>query len=297
MRIEIDPHSGFCFGVVYAIAQAEFFLDQGIEVYCLGEIVHNDKEVERLKNKGLKIINHDEFRRLKDAIVLIRAHGEPPSTYEYARQNGITLIDASCPVVLKLQNRIREVVKQAAPGSQIVLYGKPGHPEVRGLLGQVPDDAPVKAILITNMNDLDKIDFSRPIYFFSQTTKSLDHFHALAEEIRRRAQDAGNDQVWVNDTICRQVANRYQQIQDFARQYDVVIFVAGKHSSNGRVLFEHAREANPQTYFVSSPEELRPEWFEGAESVGICGATSTPQWLMEQIRDQIRLMEARHATV
>ncbi len=286
VRIEVDPDSGFCFGVVYAIAQAEFFLDQGIKVYCLGDIVHNDKEVERLKNKGLEIIDHNTFKHLKNAIVLIRAHGEPPETYQIAKENDITLIDASCPIVLKLQNRIREVVRQAPPGSQIVIYGKPGHPEVIGLMGQIPDDSQVEKILITGEEDaLKKIDFSRPIYLFSQTTKSIRSYYALGELIREEAAKRNNTNVYFNDTICRQVSNRDVKIKDFARRFDVVLFVAGKKSSNGRVLFETAKSVNPNTFFISSVNEIDLKWLENAESVGICGATSTPSWLMQQVKD------------
>ena len=286
MRIEVDPDSGFCFGVVYAIAQAEFFLDQGIKVYCLGDIVHNDKEVERLKAKGLEIIDHEQLKQLKDAIVLIRAHGEPPQTYKIAKENDITLIDASCPIVLKLQNRIREVVREAPEGSQIVIYGKPGHPEVIGLLGQIPDDAHVDKILITGEDDaFEKIDFSRPIYLFSQTTKSIDKYYKLGETIKKKAAEYNNQQVFFNDTICRQVSNRDTKIKEFAKQFDVVLFVAGKKSSNGKVLFEAAKSVNPNTYFVSSVEDIHLDWFENADSIGICGATSTPAWLMEQVKE------------
>ncbi len=288
MRIEIDPDSGFCFGVVYAIAQAEFFLDQGIKVYCLGDIVHNDEEVKRLKDKGLEIIDHDKFRQLRDAIVLIRAHGEPPETYQIAKENDITLIDASCPIVLKLQNRIREVVRQAPAGSQIVIYGKPGHPEVIGLMGQIPDDSQVDKILITGIDEaLKMIDFKRPIYLFSQTTKSIKTYYEIGEIIKKEAAKHGNLNVYFNDTICRQVSNRDVKIKEFARRFDVVLFVAGKKSSNGKVLFETAKSVNPNTYFISSVEDINVKWLENAESIGICGATSTPSWLMQQVKDFI----------
>ncbi len=286
MRIEIDPDSGFCFGVVYAIAQAEFFLNHGIKVYCLGDIVHNDEEVERLKAKGLEIIDHNKFRQLRNAIVLIRAHGEPPETYQIAKENDITLIDASCPIVLKLQNRIREVVRQAPPGSQIVIYGKPGHPEVIGLMGQIPEDSHVEKILITGIDEaLKMIDFKRPIYLFSQTTKSIKTYYEIGEIIKREAAKYGNLNVYFNDTICRQVSNRDVKIKEFARRFDVVLFVAGKKSSNGKVLFETAKSVNPNTYFISSVNDIDMEWLENAESIGICGATSTPSWLMQQVKD------------
>jgi 4-hydroxy-3-methylbut-2-enyl diphosphate reductase len=285
MTVEIDPQSGFCFGVVYAIQMAEDFLDENGQLYCLGDIVHNEEEVNRLKAKGLEIINHDDLNQLKDATVLIRAHGEPPQTYRTALENNITLIDASCPVVLKLQNRVRKAYDQK--DTQIIIYGKVGHAEVNGLVGQTEGTA----VVITTEADLDKIDYSKPIQFFSQTTKSTDKFYALAEEIKRRAEISAKE----NDTICRQVSNREPQLQRFASQYEVIIFVSGKKSSNGKVLYEVCKAVNPQTYFVSSAEEVNPDWFIGKSSVGICGATSTPMWLMEQVRDRIQKISISEA--
>lgn len=279
MQVTIDPHSGFCFGVVYAIQQAEDELDAGNSIYCLGDIVHNDLEVKRLQDKGLRIITHEEFVNLRDCKVLIRAHGEPPSTYRTAIENNIELIDASCPVVLKLQNRVKSAFDGMESDGQVVVYGKPGHAEVNGLKGQTNDTA----IIITTEDDLGQIDFSRPIHFFSQTTKSTEGFYRMKELIVERALAEGNESVYFNDTICRQVSNRDPRLREFASQYDVVLFVAGRKSSNGKVLFEVCKAVNPRTYFISDPTELDQSWFDGAASVGICGATSTPLWLMEQV--------------
>jgi 4-hydroxy-3-methylbut-2-en-1-yl diphosphate reductase len=283
MTVDIDEQSGFCFGVVYAIEMAEDFLDENGHLFCLGDIVHNDEEVSRLKAKGLEIIDHERLAKLQDTTVLIRAHGEPPETYQLALKNKITLVDASCPVVLKLQNRVRGAV---ADDMQIVIYGKPGHAEVNGLVGQTQG----KAIVITGMDDLGQLDYSRPIQFFSQTTKSTDSFYRIKDEIERRVAAHTADQssrFKANDTICRQVSNREPQLRDFASRFDVVVFVSGKKSSNGKVLFEVCRQTNPRTHFVSSLADVQPEWFAGADRVGICGATSTPMWLMEEVREFI----------
>jgi len=279
LEVTIDQQSGFCFGVVYAIEMAEDFLAEAGHLYCLGDIVHNDEEVARLKAKGLEIIDHERLNQLRNTTVLIRAHGEPPSTYLKALENNITLIDASCPVVLKLQNRVRNAHDEAA---QIVIYGKPGHAEVNGLVGQTLGEA----VVITGVEDLDKLDYSRPIQLFSQTTKSTDKFYQLKAEIERRVQ-AHQQEFKANDTICRQVSNREPQLTEFAAQYDVIVFVAGKKSSNGKVLHDVCKAVNPETYFVSSPEELNPDWFAHARTVGICGATSTPMWLMENVKTAI----------
>ena len=287
MTVEIDDNSGFCFGVVYAIEMAEDHLDEHGHLYCLGDIVHNDEEVARLRAKGLEIIDHARLHTLRDTTVLIRAHGEPPETYALALANNITLIDASCPVVLKLQNRVRGAMgDRLGPDTQIVIYGKPGHAEVNGLVGQTGGTA----IVITTVDDLERLDYSRPIQFFSQTTKSTEAFYALKAEIERRvAAHADAHQVGfkANDTICRQVSNREPQLREFAPRFDVVVFVSGKKSSNGKVLYEVCKGVNPRTHFVSAPDEVRPEWFVGARSVGICGATSTPMWLMEAVRDHL----------
>jgi 4-hydroxy-3-methylbut-2-en-1-yl diphosphate reductase len=283
MTVDIDEQSGFCFGVVYAIEMAEDVLEERGHLYCLGDIVHNDEEVSRLKAKGLEIIDHEQLAELRDTTVLIRAHGEPPETYQLALKNKITLVDASCPVVLKLQNRVRGAV---ADDMQIVIYGKPGHAEVNGLVGQTQG----KAIVITGMDDLDQLDYSRPIQFFSQTTKSTDSFYRIKDEIERRVAAHAADQssrFKANDTICRQVSNREPQLREFSSRFDVIVFVSGKKSSNGKVLFEVCRETNPRTHFVSSSSDVQPEWFEGVERVGICGATSTPMWLMEEVREHI----------
>jgi len=271
MKVEIDQNSGFCFGVVYAIEMAEDFLDERGALFCLGDIVHNDKEVQRLENKGLRIIDHADLKELRDTTVLIRAHGEPPETYRIALENNIELIDASCPVVLKLQNRVRNAYEE---DTQIVIYGKPGHAEVNGLIGQTHQEA----IIVTKEDDLDKIDFSRPISLFSQTTKSTEGFYKIKSLIEERSSSFK-----ANDTICRQVSNRDPQLRIFSTHYDVIIFVSGKKSSNGKVLYEVCKSVNPRSYFISEEAELEPYWFHNCASVGICGATSTPMWLMEKI--------------
>lgn len=276
MQVTIDQNSGFCFGVLYAIQMAEDELTENGQLYCLGDIVHNNKEIERLTAKGLKIINHDELKQLKNTTVLIRAHGEPPETYKIAIENNLTLIDASCPVVLKLQHRVKTAFDL---GTQIVIYGEPGHAEVNGLLGQTKN----KAIVIKTIQDLDKIDFSRPITLFSQTTKSTKEFYEIAEEINKR-----QAQFKANDTICRQVSNRDIQLREFAKKFDVIIFVSGKKSSNGKVLHKVCQSVNPRSYLISEVSELNPEWFKDCQTVGICGATSTPMWLMEEIAQAIR---------
>lgn len=288
MKIEIDKHSGFCFGVVYAIEKAENELKTDNKLYCLGDIVHNSMEVQRLEKKGLVTINHEQFKKLRNAKVLIRAHGEPPETYKIALENNIQLVDASCPIVLRLQNRIKngydETVKK---DGQIVIFGKKGHAEVNGLVGQANN----QAIVISGMEDLGKIDYSKPINIFSQTTKSLQKYYEIIEEIKKRATDF-NPQSEIdfisNDTICRQVSNRYEELENFSKQKDIVIFVSGKKSSNGKVLFQVCKKANERTYFVANTEEVDLKWFNEADNVGICGATSTPLWLMEEVRDKIK---------
>lgn len=287
MLIEIDPQSGFCFGVVYAIQMAEEQLAEHGELYCLGDIVHNNMEVERLQAKGLKIIDNEQLKDLHNTRVLIRAHGEPPETYRTAIENNIDLIDASCPVVLKLQHRVREgFLDTETDGGQLVIYGKEGHAEVKGLMGQ----ADGKAILVTGLHDLDKIDYTKPIHFFSQTTQSTKGFEEIVNEIRRRLQGNTENfsvQLETNDTLCRQVSNREPQLRRFSEKHDVIVFVAGKKSANGKVLYEVCKEVNPRTYFAQDGGELQAEWFDGAQSVGICGATSTPMWLMESVSKAI----------
>ena len=282
MIVEIDQKSGFCFGVLNAIGKAEETLNTEGMLYSLGHIVHNELEVKRLQEIGLKTINHDEFFQLKDCKVLIRAHGEPPSTYEYARQNNITLIDATCPVVLKLQQRVKKASESMNElDGQVVIFGHLGHAEVSGLVGQTND----QAIIIDNPEDYQNIDLSRPLVIFSQTTKSVDDFRKLTENIKNHGH---SNKIEVHDTICRQVSNRVPHLQGFAIKYDLVVFVGGLHSSNARVLFDVCKKQNDRSYFVSSPDELHAEWFSGVNTVGVCGATSTPQWLMEKVAEKIK---------
>ena len=280
MTTEIDTKSGFCFGVVNAIKKAEEELGKDETLYCLGDIVHNSQEVARLEKLGLRTINHEELAQLKNAKVLLRAHGEPPSTYETAQKNNITIIDASCLVVLQLQNKIKRAY-QENPDRQIVIYGKNGHAEVNGLVGQTLGTA----IVVENVQDLDKIDFNKDICLFSQTTKSVDGFNEVVEIIKQRI--AANVKFNYNDTICRQVANRIPDIRRFAEQHYVLLFVSGKKSSNGKALFEECKKVNPHTYFISERNEINPDWLLGVHSIGICGATSTPKWLMEDIEKEI----------
>jgi 4-hydroxy-3-methylbut-2-enyl diphosphate reductase len=288
MNVTIDPYSGFCFGVVYAIEIAERELAKSDKLYCLGDIVHNNMEVKRLKEMGLTIIEHDELDRLHDCKVLIRAHGEPPETYRTALKNNIELIDASCPIVLNLQNEIRYGFEEMQEkGGQIVIYGKEGHAEVNGLRGQTLG----KAIVIGSEDDLGKIDFTRPVHLFAQTTKSVSGFQSIVEKIKKRMEEVlSGDKIdfhW-NDSICRQVSNRSGKLQEFAGKYEVVIFVSGKKSSNGMILYQVCRDVNPHTYLVSGKEDLHREWFTGVENIGVCGATSTPMWLMEEVAAEIR---------
>jgi len=283
VNIEIDKKSGFCFGVVNAINKAEEELKTGEVLYCLGDIVHNGQEVDRLAKLGLITINHEQFAELHDVKVLLRAHGEPPSTYETAEKNNITLIDASCPVVLRLQSRIKKTYA-ALPDAdaQIVIYGEKGHAEVNGLVGQTDN----KAIVIENENDLAKIDFSKKIHFFSQTTKSLEGFNNLVNIMSEKSENKENFDYF--DTICRQVANRIPNITTFAQQNDIVVFVSGKKSSNGKVLFAHSKSVNPNTYIVSEASELSSLSIDFSKKIGICGATSTPSWLMEEVANKLK---------
>jgi len=285
LNIEIDKKSGFCFGVVKAITKAEEELAKGETLYCLGDIVHNGQEVERLTKMGLITIDHEQFALLRDAKVLLRAHGEPPKTYDIAKENNLTLIDASCPVVLKLQNRIKKAYQNApSPDTQIVIYGEKGHAEVNGLVGQTDE----KAIVIESEADLDKLDFSRKIQLFSQTTKSLDGFNELVITLSKKVQN--NDNFEFFDTICRQVANRIPNITTFASQNDIVIFVSGKKSSNGKVLYQHSKKINPNTYLVTEANEVTGLDLDLTKQIGICGATSTPRWLMEEVADKLKEM-------
>lgn len=291
MEVEIDKNSGYCFGVEFAIQMAEDELLEEETLYCLGDIVHNDMEVKRLYNKGLRIISKEELATLKDCKVLIRAHGEPPETYQIALQNNIELIDASCPVVLKLQNRVKHAYdKIGETKGQIVIYGQKGHAEVVGLTGQTREEA----IIVTTEDDLKNIDFSRPVTLFSQTTKSTSGFYKIKELIEERIKEArGSLQVadfYANDSICRQVSNREPQLRQFSVHHDVVIFVSGKKSSNGKALFAVCKNENERSYFIENESEIDPSWFEGQDSVGICGATSTPMWLMERVANHIQLL-------
>ncbi|SIO06405.1 4-hydroxy-3-methylbut-2-enyl diphosphate reductase [Algoriphagus halophilus] len=275
LEVHIDDHSGFCFGVVYAIEMAEEILDEQGYLYCLGDIVHNDEEVNRLTKKGLKIINHDDLKELRDQKVLIRAHGEPPSTYQLAINNNLTLIDASCPVVLKLQNRIKNSFDK---DETIYIYGKHGHAEVIGLLGQTSN----KAVVFQDISELDLATLPKNITLYSQTTKSTDKFYEINEILKQNGISVNT-----NDTICRQVSNRDKELRAFADRFDKIIFVSGTKSSNGKVLYNVCKEKNPNTFFVSNADQIKPDWFNPNETVGICGATSTPMWLMEQVREKI----------
>ena len=283
MVIEIDKGSGFCFGVVNAISSAERELGNTDTLYCLGDIVHNSLEVERLEALGLRTIDHEEFARLQGKKVLLRAHGEPPSTYQIAERNHIQIIDATCPVVLQLQKKIHRCYQETREShTQLVIYGKKGHAEVNGLVGQTEGTA----IVIEKAEELNRLDFSRPIALFSQTTKSLDGFRHIVEEIKQRIPDGVPFNYY--DTICRQVANRLPNIQKFASEHDWVYFVAGKKSSNGKMLFEECRKANPNSQFISDAEEITERLPEQVSKVGVCGATSTPKWLMEKIAERIK---------
>ena len=280
MRVEIDKESGFCFGVVTAIKKAEEALSNGEKIYCLGDIVHHNMEVERLQRKGLVTINHDEYSRLRNVRVMFRAHGEPPQTYRLAEQNNIALLDATCPVVLQLQKKIRLAYQSMDKlKDQILIFGKKGHAEVNGLVGQTEGTA----IVVESPEDLDKVDMNKNILLFSQTTKSIEHFREIIELISQKK----SENVTFNffDTICRQVANRIPNIRKFATQFDLVLFVTGRKSSNGKVLYEECRQVNPNTQLVYSTKDIQKSWFEHVESVGICGATSTPIWLMEKVEE------------
>ena len=287
IQIEIDNGSGFCFGVTTAIKKAEEELAKGTKLYCLGDIVHNGMECERLREMGLITINHDEMRQLHNAKVLLRAHGEPPETYELARKNNIEIIDATCPVVLQLQKRIKQQYDGSeTPGdAQIVIFGKKGHAEVLGLVGQTQSTA----IVIESFDEVTKLDFSRDIYLYSQTTKSLDEFHRIIDYIQTHISPEATFKSF--DTICRNVANRMPNISQFATKHDLILFVCGRKSSNGKVLFNECLRVNPNTHLIEDPQEIQPEWLEGIQTVGICGATSTPRWLMEQCRDAILRMQ------
>ena len=276
LKIEIDNGSGFCFGVTTAIQKAEEELAKGNTLYCLGDIVHNGMECERLREMGLITIDHQEMSRLHNVKVLLRAHGEPPETYELARRNNIEIIDATCPVVLKLQQRIKKQYEN------IVIFGKKGHAEVLGLVGQTGG----KAIVVESLDDVRRLDFSHDIYLYSQTTKSLDEFHRIIEYIQTHISPDATFKSF--DTICRSVANRMPNISQFAARHDLILFVCGRKSSNGKVLYNECLRVNPNSHLIEGPEEIDPQWLEHIETVGICGATSTPKWLMEQCEEKVK---------
>jgi 4-hydroxy-3-methylbut-2-enyl diphosphate reductase len=294
MQVTIDKNSGYCFGVEFAIKMAEDEMENKEPLYCLGDIVHNDMEVKRLSAKGLVVIDREQLQELSNCKVLIRAHGEPPETYRLAIENNIELIDASCPVVLKLQHRVKNAFdKMERENGQIVIYGKKGHAEVIGLTGQTLE----KAVVVMEDADLEKIDYNRPITLFSQTTKSTKGFYALSAKIEEKIKATKGELTEVdfnsNDSICRQVSNREPQLQRFAQENDVILFVSGKKSSNGKALYQVCLSENPRSYFIESEEEIDQDWFQQAERVGICGATSTPMWLMEQVKSYVDGIEER----
>ena len=287
LQVEIHEESGFCFGVVNAIQSAEKELAHDKELYCLGDIVHNSQEVARLQKKGLRTINHGELKEMQNKKVLLRAHGEPPSTYETAQVNSIRIIDATCPVVLQLQKKIRKHYNESnGNATQMVIFGKNGHAEVNGLVGQTDGTA----IVVENKSDLEQLDFNRAICLFSQTTMSVNDFHEIVREIKTRI-NRGVDFKYF-DTICRQVANRIPNIKKFASRHDLILFVAGEKSSNGKVLFSECKKANSNTLLISSPENIKQEWLISAKSVGICGATSTPKWLMEEVAQTVQSLQS-----
>jgi 4-hydroxy-3-methylbut-2-enyl diphosphate reductase len=287
VNIEIDSGSGFCFGVTTAIQKAEEELAKGNMLYCLGDIVHNGQECERLKRMGLITINHEEFAQLHNVKVLLRAHGEPPETYELAKKNNIEIIDATCPVVLRLQQRIKREFDNTADSSnkQIVIYGKNGHAEVLGLVGQTRG----QAIVIENLSEVNRLDFSKDIRLYSQTTKSLNEFRQIVAYIKEHISSEASFEYY--DTICRQVANRMPNIQTFAASHDLIFFVCGRKSSNGKILFQECKKVNPNTFLIDQPEEIDRKMLVGATSIGICGATSTPKWLMEECKKVILMGE------
>ena len=289
MTIEIDNGSGFCFGVTTAIKKAEEELAKGNVLYCLGDIVHNGKECDRLQQMGLVTINHEQMKNIHNAKVLLRAHGEPPSTYALAREHGINLIDATCPVVLHLQERIKkEYDADTEHKKQIVIFGKNGHAEVLGLVGQTEETA----IIIESADEVEKLDFSRDICLYSQTTMPLDEFRKIVDYVQQHISPEATFTYY--DTICRQVANRMPNIRGFALRHDAVLFVCGKKSSNGRVLFNECREANPRSYMIDTASEIEVRWLQGCESIGICGATSTPTWLMEECKIRVEQLLGCH---
>lgn len=286
LTVEVDTKSGFCYGVVQAIKEAESFLDSHDCLYSLGSIVHNNTELTRLKGKGMVVLTHKDMENLKDSVVFIRAHGEPPSSYETASRNNLKLIDCTCPVVLKLQKRIKKryaLLKEI--NGQLLIFGKRGHAEVNGLVGQVDNDA----IIIETVADLEKVDFSRPISIFSQTTKDPGEYKIVCDRIMERVLLAGSPSEYFKsfNTICGQVSSRHPHLKDFSLRHSVIIFVTGKESSNGKILFESCKSVNPRSYRIESIDEIKLEWFNNGDSVGVCGATSTPMWLLEEVANSI----------
>ncbi|HUS87623.1 MAG TPA: 4-hydroxy-3-methylbut-2-enyl diphosphate reductase [Bacteroidales bacterium] len=294
MKIDIESKSGFCFGVENAISTAEKALKTGARIYSLGPIVHNDLEVKRLEKLGLETITHEEMKSLHDCKLLIRAHGEPPETYEIARKNNIVIIEATCPIVKQLQKRIKAAYASSEEsGEQIVLFGKKGHAEIRGLIGQTNTNA----ILISATGDISKIDFSKPSIIYSQTTRSRDQYSEVVDLIRDKYREAGLDpdtMLMVNNTICGQVANREPSLREFAAKHDIIIFVSGKESSNGKMLYSVCKSVNENSYFISDVGEIMEEWFTDKESVGVCGATSTPRWLISEVSEKIKLIDLKN---
>lgn len=283
-KIEIDPNSGFCFGVEAAIKRAEEELKKGKKLYCLGQIVHNDMEVKRLEDMGLITLSYDEFKQIKNADILLRAHGEPPETYKIAKENDINLIDATCPIVTRFQKKVKKTHEESKNGEQIIIYGKKSHPEVIGLTGQTG----YKAIIIENEEDLQNVNFNKPIRLYAQTTKSVKAYKKISRLIEHKSELKTNPENFkINNTLCGQVSGREPKLMEFAKKHDVIIFVSGKKSSNGKMLFNVCKQVNQNTHFISSMEEFDPEWIKNARSIGICGATSTPKWLMKKIKETI----------
>ena len=283
-KIEINKNSGFCFGVEAAVKKAEEELMKGTKLYCLGQIVHNNMEVKRLENLGMLTIGYDEFKQLKNAIVLLRAHGEPPETYKIAKENNITLIDATCPIVTKFQQKLKKTHYESGNGNQTVIFGKKTHPEVIGLAGQIEN----KAIIVETESDLQKINFNKPIKLYAQTTKSTESYKKISDLVKQKSETKTNPgNLKIHDTLCGHVSGREAKLKEFAKKHDIIIFVSGKKSSNGKVLYNVCKQINKNTYFLSSIEELKPDWIKTTGTIGICGATSTPKWLMEKTREAI----------
>ncbi len=284
MNIQIDQNSGFCFGVDVAIKRAEDELKNGNKIYCLGQIVHNDMEVKRLEDMGMITLTYDEYKQLKNANVLLRAHGEPPETYAIAKKNNINLIDATCPIVINFQKKVKKAHTESTNDEQIVIYGNKSHPEVIGLAGQIG----YKAIIIENKEDVKNVNFNKPIQLYSQTTKSIKAYKNISNLLEQESKlNLNQENLKINNTLCGHVSGREPKLKEFAKNHDVIIFVSGKNSSNGKMLFNVCKQANPNTHFISSSEEFKPEWTNNADSIGICGATSTPKWLMEKIKKTI----------